>query len=82
VPFVRFIIVVLLPDPVIAPGLIVQVPVAGSPFRTTLPVGDAHEEGWVIVPTVGADGVVGTAFITTLADGEDIHPTASVTVKL
>ena len=46
--------VVLVPVPVIAPGLIVQVPVAGSPVSTTLPVVAAHEAGWVIVPTTGA----------------------------
>ena len=38
-------IVVLVPVPVIDPGLIVHVPVAGKPFNTTLPVGAAHEEG-------------------------------------
>ena len=42
--------VVVVPVPVIAPGLIVQVPVAGRPFNTTLPVVAVHEEGWVIVP--------------------------------
>ena len=40
----------LVPVPAIAPGLIVHVPVAGRPFNTTLPVGAAHEAGWVIVP--------------------------------
>ena len=38
-------IVVVAPVPAIAPGLMVHVPVAGSPFRTTLPVGTAHEAG-------------------------------------
>ena len=33
------------PVPAIAPGLIVQVPDAGKPFNTTLPVGDEHEAG-------------------------------------
>ena len=37
--------VALAPVPVIAPGLIVHVPVAGSPFNTTLPVVAEHEEG-------------------------------------
>jgi len=67
---------------VIAPGLIVQVPIAGRPFSTTLPVGNAHEEGCISVPTVGADGVTGAGLIIMLADGGDIHPAASVTVKL
>ena len=43
------------PVPAIDPGLIVHVPVAGSPLNTTLPVGTAHEEGCVIVPTIGAN---------------------------
>jgi hypothetical protein len=33
------------PVPDIAPGLIVQVPVAGRPFNTMLPAGAAHEAG-------------------------------------
>jgi hypothetical protein len=37
--------VVVTPVPDIAPGLIVQVPVAGRPFNTTLPVVAAHEAG-------------------------------------
>ena len=35
-------IVVLVPVPVKDPGLIVQVPEAGNPFNTTLPVARAH----------------------------------------
>jgi hypothetical protein len=60
----------------------VHVPVAGRPFNTTVPVGAAHEEGWVIVPTTGAVGAAGAAFITTSADGFEIHPAADVTLKL
>jgi hypothetical protein len=48
------VIVVLVPVPAIEPGLIVQVPVAGNPLSTTPPVGAVHEEGWVIVPGMGA----------------------------
>ena len=66
--------VVVVPIPVIAPGLIVQVPVAGRPFNTTLPVVAVHEEGWVIVPTNGAVGAAGAGLITTSADACDIHP--------
>lgn len=40
--------------PVMPPGLTVQFP-AGSPPRTTLPV-ETVQVGWVIVPTVGAEG--------------------------
>ena len=74
--------VVLVPVPVIAPGLIVHVPVEGNPFNTTLPVGDAHEEGWETVPTIGAVGAPGAELITTAADGLEIHPAAAVTLKL
>jgi hypothetical protein len=74
-------IVVVAPVPVIAPGLMVHVPVDGNPLKFTLP--DATEQvGWVIVPTVGAVGAPGTGFITTFADGADVHPAALVTVKL
>jgi hypothetical protein len=47
--------VAVVPVPVAPPGLIVQVPVAGNPPKTTLPVGTA-QVGWVIVPMVGAVG--------------------------
>ena len=66
--------VVLVPVPVIAPGLMVQVPDAGRPFNTTLPVVAMHEEGWVIVPSSGAAGAAGAGLITTSADACDIHP--------
>ena len=62
------------PTPVIAPGLIVHVPVAGRPFNTTLPVADEHEEGCVIVPTIGAVGATGAGLITTSAEACEIHP--------
>ena len=65
---------VLIPDPVIAPGLIVQVPLEGRPFNTTLPVVAEHEAGCVIVPTTGAVGATGAGLITTSADACDIHP--------
>jgi hypothetical protein len=71
--------VVVVPVPAIDPGLIVHVPVAGKPFNTTLPVGAAHDEGWVIVPIIGADGATGAALITTVADASDIHPASLVT---
>ena len=68
----------LVPVPAIAPGLIVHVP-AGRPSNTTLPVGFAHEDGWVIDPIIGADGATGAEFITTVADAIDIHPSWLVT---
>jgi hypothetical protein len=72
----------VVPVPAIEPGLIVQTPVAGSPLKTTLPVGTAQEAGWVIVPTVGAGGAVGAGLMLTVADASDEHPASLVTVKL
>jgi hypothetical protein len=82
VPGTRFVIVVLVPVPLIPPGLIVQDPVPGKPFNTTLPVGVPHAEGCVIAPAIGAVGAGGGALITTSADAFDIHPAAAVTLKL
>jgi hypothetical protein len=73
------VIVVVAPVPAIAPGLIVHVPLAGRPFNITLPVGAEHEEGWVIVPIIGAVGATGAGLITTVVDGSDIHPASLVT---
>ena len=70
------------PVPAIDPGLIIQVPKSGSPFRTTLPVGAAHEDGCVIVPIIGANGPAGTSFITTSVEGRDIHPASLVMLNL
>jgi hypothetical protein len=78
-------IVELVPVPVVVDPpcdlVKVQVPVVGNPFKTTLPVANA-QVGCVIVPTVGAVGVVGWALMTTLADAGEIHPEALVTVKV
>ena len=70
--------VVVVPVPLIPPGLSVQLP-DGSPFKTTLPV-EAEQAGWVIVPIVGADGAPGAALITTSAEGAELHPEASVAI--
>ena len=52
----------LVPEPVIVdpPGVVVnvQLPLAGKPFNTTLPVARL-QVGCVIVPATGADGVAG-----------------------
>ena len=58
----------------------VHTPVAGSPLNTTLPVGAVHEEGWVIVPGIGAN-IAGASFITTSVEGSEIHPAVVVTLK-
>ena len=62
--------------------MIVHVPVAGSPLKTTLPVGKAHEEGCVVVSTIGVGGAPDAGFMTTFAVGCEVHPVSAVTVKL
>ena len=75
--------VLLVPVPVVVipPEVLVNVhvPVAGKPFKTTLPVA-VEQVGCVIVPTVGAVGADGAALITILADAPEIHPASLVTV--
>ena len=75
----------LVPEPVVVvpPGDLVrvQVPVAGNPDKTTLPVATL-QVGWVIVPTIGVSGVDACVLMTTLADAGEIHPEALVTVKV
>ena len=70
--------VVLVPLPVILPGLIVQVPEKGRPFRTMLPV--VVQVACMAVPIVGAVGVTGCVLITILAEATDVQPTELVTV--
>ena len=62
-------------------GLIVQLPDDGKPFNTTLPVG-TKQVGWVMVPAVGAVGIVGWASMTTFVVTAEVHPEALVTLKL
>lgn len=66
--------------PVIPPGLIVQFP-AGNPVNSKLPVATA-QVGCVKDPTVGVAGVPGLATSTTLADEDEVHPAALVTVYI
>jgi hypothetical protein len=82
VPGARFEIVTLVPVPAIEPGLMIHVPVEGRPFNTTLPVVAMQEDGWVIVPIIGAVGAEGAALMTTLADSTDIQPASLVTLKV
>ena len=72
--------VVLMPEPLMFPGLIIQFP-EGNPLKTTLPV-STSQVGWVIVPTVGASGVAGWSSITTSAEAGEVQPAELVTVKL
>ena len=74
--------VVLVPVPAILPGLMVHVPVAGSPLNTTLPVGAVHVVGCVIVPIIGVAGIPGAAFITMLDEGAEAQPIPVETVKV
>lgn len=53
-PAERLVMVAVVVDPVILPGLIVHAP-TGKPLRMTLPVGTVHD-GCVIVPIIGAMG--------------------------
>ena len=75
--------VLLVPVPVVVvpPGVLVnvQVPVAGNPFNTTLPVDIIHV-GCVMVAVIGAEGEPGAVLMTTLPDADEIHPDALVTV--
>jgi hypothetical protein len=77
------VIVELVPVPVVVvpPGVQVnvQVPVAGRPFNTTLPVAEA-QVGCVMVPTVGAVGAPATEFITTFAEEAETQVEEFVTV--
>ena len=62
-------------------SLIVHAP-NGNPLSATLPVA-TEQVGCVIAPTIGADGAIGTAFITAPADATEVHvDTPSVTVKV
>ena len=85
VPAARPVIVVLAPEPVVVipPGFLVKVqfPVAGSPVKTTFPVG-IEQVGWVLVPIIGAVGTTGAVLITTFADGVEVQPALFVTVKV
>ncbi len=71
-------IVVLAPEPVMPPGLIVHDPV-GKAFNTTDPVA-TKQVGCVMVPTVGGVGVAGCALIITLPVALEVQPKALVTV--
>jgi hypothetical protein len=72
--------VVLVPVPVLDPGFIVQLP-EGRLLSITLPVATA-QVGCVMVPTVGADGVIGCTGITAFSDKTETHPAALAIVKL
>ena len=72
-----------LPVVVVLPGerVRVQLPVAGKPFNTTLPVGRLYC-GCVIAPIMGGDGTGGGEGMFTFAVIPETHPEELVTVKL
>lgn len=55
--------------------------VAGKPLNATLPVGFKHD-GWVITPTIGADGAVGIALMLAEAELIEVQPEVFVIVKV
>ena len=77
------VMLVPVPDVVMLPGFLisVHVPEEGSPFKVTLPVARS-QVGWILAPTTGADGEGGTSLITTFPLAGEMHPKASVTVKV
>lgn len=75
VPVASPVMVVVAPLPVIAPGLIVQLP-AGRPERTTLPVA-VVQVGCVIELADGAAGVAGCA-VTVAVTAEDTQVLSAV----
>ena len=64
----------LVPVPVMAPGLIVQVPVEGKEFRITLPVGTLQvacvivdTEGLVVATTTSLPVIVAVQYVSFVA---------------
>lgn len=78
-PAVRPATVTVEVEPVMPPGLTVQLP-AGSPPRTTLPVCTA-QVGWVMVPIEGGEGS-GLTVTVVAADDRLWQPLASVTLTV
>ena len=70
---------VLSPFPVYEPGFIVQVPEAGRPVNSILPVAVA-QAGGVIFPANGAEGIGGWGSMTKSADVNEVHPREFVTM--
>jgi hypothetical protein len=67
----------------IFPGILVSVhdPDEGSPFNTTVPLGEVHV-GAVIVPGTGAAGGEDSGLMTTFPDKTEVHPIEFVTLKV
>jgi hypothetical protein len=69
------VIVLLIPEPVIVPGLIVQLP-AGKPFNITLPV-TTPQVGWVTEPSNGVEGAPGAVMVT-FTPAPEVQPPAVI----
>lgn len=65
------------------PGFLVTVhePDDGKPLKTTPPV-DREHVGGVIAPTMGAEGICGAVFMTTLPETGELQPKELVTMKV
>ena len=64
------------------PGLTVTVHVPeGNPVNSTLAVA-TKQVGWLTVPITGAEGLAGCALMLTVAEGDEVHPAALVTLKV
>ena len=77
VPALKPVRIVLAVLPASATGLMVQFPV-GNPVISTLPVAVA-QEGCVIAPGIGAEGVNGCVLMTIFPDSAEVQPTEFVT---
>ena len=73
--------VVVVPVPVIAPGLIVHFPVGGRPLSTTLPVGRTRGRLGYCACYRGSR-IPGGEIMITSVEGREIHPASLVTLKL
>jgi hypothetical protein len=76
------VVLVLVPEVVLPPGLLVrvQVPEDGSPLSLTVPV-ETPQVGCVRVPTTGVLGVTGCVLITAELEPLDVQPSALRTVQ-
>jgi len=79
VPAANVEMVLLVVEPLIFPGLIVQLP-DGKPLKFTVPVAEL-QFGCVIVPTIGVAGVDGSALIVAELTTE-VHPPILLIITL
>jgi hypothetical protein len=77
------VVLVPVPEVVTLPGVrvSVQVPLAGNPVITTLPVAD-EQVGSVMEPTTGVVGTSGCGSMSTGKVEPEVHPSAFVTVNV